>query len=561
MRKNPGSTVFNLVGTKESLQTLRHAFWLTALVALLAACGMSPSTEDDVVVEFRSASTQSMTNEGDLDGAVVTDVVALEVRDSPRFMNVSFHVDDPELAGEPTVVAIERPFAMELDTTVLPDGAHSVTVTVTVSDGRAPVATKEFIVANETDGVLPEEPTDAGVDEGAGEDVGTDVAEDVGAEPGETGPALPAATLFVAPGGSGDGRSAGAPTSVQRAADTVGPGDVVHLEGGTYPIDVRFTNSGTSSEPIVWTSAPGAWAVFDGSGHTPITSSAKFNVAGASHNVFMNLEVANGPQEGIYVNGSHDNVFRNIITHGHQYSGIGNINSDRNLYEDITTYDNFDDRNPRGLYGDDADGIALSSGDSNVVRHVVAYENSDDGIDAWKSTNTVIEYVVSYRNGRGSHGNGNGIKAGGGNGHQNDTIVRHSIAFDNKSNGFDDNSGRGITFENNTAFGNGGYSFMGGSTTSRRNNIAVGGSVGQWGAMDSNNSWDLGIGDPQFVSTDPGSAEFLTLEPGSPAIGVGTGGADLGAITASSTFADLIGTDLLGTVVGLRADGDTLALR
>jgi len=224
-------------------------------------------------------------------------------------------------------------------------------------------------------------------------------------------------------------------------------------------------------------------------------------------------------------------------------------NGNRNRFEFLSVYDNFDEFNTRGLPGEDADGISVSSGDSNVISHVLSYRNSDDGIDAWKSTNTIIEYTVSHSNGRGSNGNGNGIKAGGA--IDNFTIVRNSIAYNNRAVGFSNNGGRQITFVNNTAYNNGGFAFQGHDQVTFTNNISVGGTLAVNGSTQRSNSWNLGISDPRFASTDPASVDFLSLRPDSPAIDAGenagypfSGGApDLGALEFGAKIAQLVGSN------------------
>lgn len=362
---------------------------------------------------------------------------------------------------------------------------------------------------------------------------------------------LPAATLYVATNGndSNSGRTASAPLrTVTQAATLVKPGDVVYIRGGTYPINIHFKTSGTASQPIVWASYPGETAVFDGSGLTRGSSQDRVWVDGVSYNHFVNFEVRNGPQQGIFVRDANDNVFHGIVTHGNNGSGIQNYSGNRNLYEYIVTYDNFDTVNSNGKVGEDADGLGISSGDSNVISHVISYYNSDDGIDAWRSTNTLIEYSVSYDNGRGANGNGNGFKLGG-NGEANYTVARFNIAFANKATGFSQNTGRYITLYNNTAFGNGGSSFDVGSTVTLRNNLSINGRVNLVSGADSkSNSWELGIGDARFKSTDRSSADFLALSDTSPAIGVGvdvglpySGNApDLGALQYGGTIASLL---------------------
>lgn len=361
---------------------------------------------------------------------------------------------------------------------------------------------------------------------------------------------LPPATMYVATDGddSNSGRSESAPLrTLARAASLVEPGDVVYVREGTYPIQVKFVASGTAGRPIIWASYPGEWAVLDGSDRTRGVDPDRMTVAGASFNVFANFEVRSGPQMGIHVSRGHDNLFTGLLIHGHHGSGIMVHNGNRNRFEHLAVYDNFDESNPRGESGEDADGISVSSGDANIVRHVVSFRNSDDGIDAWKSTNTLIEFTVSHTNGAGSHGNGNGFKAGGG--VENYTVVRNSIAYNNRAAGFTNNDGRQVSFLNNTAIGNGGANFVGEENVIFTNNLSMDGSVSVEGATQRSNSWNMRFNDPGIVSRDPSHEGFLSLRQNSRAIDAGTdtgypfsGDApDLGALEFGSTIADIVG--------------------
>lgn len=501
-----------------AVRDLRIAVTSLIVTGLLAACGsvtptagIDPDLDIELLVIARSAGNAD--DSVALHGSSLVGTVQVLVRPRDPVDVVRFYVDDEATAGDPTHVATTDPFVYDVDTTQWSDGAHTLTAVTSTADGVERAATARFVVMN-----------------------GSSYA-------------LPAPTLFVSTNGddASDGRAVDRPLrSVQRAADLAQPGDVVYVRGGIYPIRVTFHRSGTAGDPIVWASYPGERAVFDGSSETPVESSAAFRVH-ASWNVFVGFDVRHGPVEGIFVKDAHDNVFRDIVSHGHHYSGVTIYRSDRNLLERIVAYDNFDRFNPRGLIGDDADGISLSSGDGNVLRHVVAYANSDDGIDAWKSTNTLIEFAIVFDNGRGEYGNGNGIKAGGASS-ANRTIVRHSIAFDNRAHGFDDNSGQYVSYAHNTAFGNGGYAFVAGPTTTLRNNLAATGVAGLWGADSAHNSWDLGITSFGLVSTDRDDAGFLTLAAGSPAVdagvdvGLGYSGVapDLGALAYGTAFVDVL---------------------
>ena len=502
---------------------VRALLGATALALGLSACGAAvDGPTDDVVIELVAlATTSTETQITRLDGATVGGEVTVAVRATGNLERVDFRLDGTHV-GEAT----GEPFAITLDTTAVADGAHTLTADAILTNGRVRTTRATLVVAN--GGVEPTVP-------GARYEV-------------------PAATLYVATDGddANDGRAVDRPLrSLTRAAQIVQPGDVVYLRGGVYPIQVRFDRSGTESAPIVWTSYPGEWAVLDGSDQTPVASGHRVWVAGARWNVFANFEVRASPQEGIQLYDAHDNLFTNIVTHGNHYSGILVMQSDRNRFEYVTTYGNYDEFNQWGRQGDDADGISISSGDRNVLYRMVAYGNSDDGLDTWRSTNTVIDSSISFGNGRGAYGNGNGVKAGG-NGDVVNTLVVNSIAFGNKANGFDDNTGRGVRFVNNTSFDNGGYDFAFGGDTVLRNNLAHGGAIGAWGGSHVANSWNLGIGDPAFLSTDPDDASFLALSAGSRAIDAGVdvglpyaGAApDLGAIEHEQVLADVLGAPL-----------------
>lgn len=361
---------------------------------------------------------------------------------------------------------------------------------------------------------------------------------------------LPQATLYVATNGNdqNSGRSESQPLrTLTKAASIVRPGDVVYIRGGVYPIEVKFKTSGTPTAPIVWASYPGEWAILDGSNRRKGQDQDRVWIDGASYNVFANFEVRNGPRQGIYLfNGANNNVLTGLVSHGHNGSGIQNVNSSRNRFEYLMVYDNYDSVNASGKPGEDADGIGLSSGDRNVISHVVSYHNSDDGFDAWKSTNTIIEYSIAYDNGYGTYGNGNGFKAGGG--IDNYTVVRNSIAFNNRAVGFTFNSGRHISFINNTGFNNRTYNFLGHDTTTFMNNLSLQGTITVTYSSQTTNSWNLGISSTNTViSTNPSSPDFLSLASGSAAIDVGTNAGytysgrapDLGALEYGTRIASL----------------------
>lgn len=336
-----------------------------------------------------------------------------------------------------------------------------------------------------------------------------------GAEPLE--PAY-SPTLYVATDGSddADGRSPETPfRTLQRAVDEAGAGDVVWVRGGVYGADVEFRRSGVPGRPIVVESFPGECAVFDGRG---LERTQRIRLLGVRHVVVRNLVVRNSPTEGIFLMASHDVVISHVRSHHNRASGILSMLGDRNLFAFVVVHDNVD-----WPFGSNADGISISSGDSNRIDHCVAFANSDDGVDTWLSTNTLVERCLSFDNGR-LGGDGNGFKLGGRN-QPVGTVVRDSIAFGNRVDGFDYNSGRGVQFDNNTAFGNGRYGFIA-SDALLRNNLSVANGAGdrvpsERGNVLMGNSWNLGLGAEVLVSVDPEDAGFLRLVPNGGAVGAG----------------------------------------
>lgn len=355
-----------------------------------------------------------------------------------------------------------------------------------------------------------------------------------------------APTLFVSPAGSdtNDGRTVESPVrTLARAALLAHAGDVVWIRGGTYTGALDLTHSGEPGAPIVFESYPGECAVIDGAGRTGAPNVTLSNV---SYNVLRNLTVSGSPDNGVLVTGGGHNVVSNIHVYGSVYSGIANVGSSDNVFQYIVSHDNFDAPD-----GNDADGISISSGDGNRVRYCIVFDNSDDGVDTWRSTNTLVERCLSVHNGF-QGGDGNGFKAGGA-GVTSHTVVRESVAYGNKTNGFDHNTGLDVRFDNDTAYANGGYGFIAAHGT-LRNNLAVDNRAGALYGDDSgnvqiSNSWNLNVRGSPFASTDATSPAFLSLEAGGPAVGVGSdiGLAyqgrvpDLGAVPVGQSLESILG--------------------
>jgi hypothetical protein len=366
-----------------------------------------------------------------------------------------------------------------------------------------------------------------------------------------------APTLFVATDGSDlhDGRSPERPLrSLQRAADLVRPGDVVWLRGGTYPSAVVFSRSGSAEAPIVVESAPGECAVLSGAG---LEGDARVQIWNVRHMILRNLVVRDVGAEGIYLRDVRDSTVAHVRSHGHGGSGVLSMGGQRNLFAYLVLHDNFDPP-----HGGNADGISVSSGDANRVTHCLAYRNSDDGVDTWLSTRSLVERCVSAANGW-QGGDGNGFKLGGAN-RRVGTIVRESLAYGNRFDGFDTNSGTGIVIERNTAFGNGRFGFVAGPEDDLLGNLAFGNAAGPWRREGSAPAaWEGGgvVRGTAAGSADPADARFATLLDeavrvvGQWASGDLIGPAGPGAVGSEAGFDDVFGPGLRPLLDGIPPPG------
>jgi hypothetical protein len=329
-------------------------------------------------------------------------------------------------------------------------------------------------------------------------------------------------------------------TQLTDVISTVVPGNTVFIRGGVYQLTSRLTFqvSGTSSSPITYEAYPNETVVLDGSlsalrdEYTPLLR------VNGNWNILRNIEVRNSPVSGIFVYG--DNcVLDHVETHNNR--GIGANTWGNNchfLY--CVSYDNSDPDNPRGLAGEDADGLG-SNGDGAYFFGCQCYNNSDDGFDYYGGTNSILENCVSHNNGYLPYGDGRGyvLAIGGGN------HLSNCIAYNNSHVGFaaDDTPAPDNVVDHCTGYNNGGTDFECAFESSDifTNNI---GSFSSYLATPTHydNTWDLGITNYGFVSTDTASTNFLSLQSNSQCRGKASDGSDLGALQFGEKISDLLGT-------------------
>ena len=325
-----------------------------------------------------------------------------------------------------------------------------------------------------------------------------------------------ATTYYVAPTGSD--YNAGTITSpfatLQKAHGLAVAGDTIYMRGGTYAVTAQttLTRSGVSGNPINIFAYPGEVPVIDAIAMTQagyyalrLNNSAWWHIKG--------LEIKNGPEGGFMITNSSNSIIENNNIHhnGHlsQWEGNGlemNQGSANNLIL------NNDSHHNRGAVVGNADGFHIgATGTGNVLRGNRSWRNSDDGFDTWDGAPLTLDGNQSWENGYDDNlqplGDGNAFKLGGqslstsSGGH----LVKNNLAWNNRQNGFDENSARRpSTLYNNIAWKNGNYNYsFWDQPNTFRNNISLG-SVGVAASGSAtSNSWTL----PVSVAT----ADFVSV--------------------------------------------------
>jgi Ca2+-binding RTX toxin-like protein len=310
------------------------------------------------------------------------------------------------------------------------------------------------------------------------------------------------------------------------------PGDTIYLRGGTYVLDevLTLTTSGEAGKPITVSSFQGEKVVLDGSG---IPTPHEFNgrtlhLDNVSYNHFRGIEITNGPDGGLLIDGnSSNNVFEQIAAHHNgrasvaEGSGIAIYGTGTdNLFLNCDSYANYDALGG----GENADGFDVDAGPGNVLRGCRAWNNSDDGFDFFnasfesnrKGSAVLAEKCWSWENGYDPagipRGDGDGFKLGGqrpglGNTSGGHTIV-NCVSWDNLHDGFEGNDATTpITVLSSTAFDNNARNFhfnIGGHIL--KDNLCYSPGQGIYleaGTVQVANSWNLDV----VVS----SADFLSL--------------------------------------------------
>jgi hypothetical protein len=185
--------------------------------------------------------------------------------------------------------------------------------------------------------------------------------------------------------------------TIQKAANSVDPGDLVYLHGGTYHEYVSVNRSGTQALPIKFQAFPGEYPVLDGQNTLPNTEDGLFTIDGSWVEV-KGLEVKNSNYVGMSLYGHH-NTLTDVYVHHSFRSGVY-LSGDYNIIQDSRVWRN----SMHNEFGVDtgSSGIVASQNpgitEYPIIRRNVVWENWGQGINVHHANYVVVEDNTSYDN-------------------------------------------------------------------------------------------------------------------------------------------------------------------
>lgn len=339
--------------------------------------------------------------------------------------------------------------------------------------------------------------------------------------------------------------------SLASALAALTSGSTLLIRGGTYAIGStigRSTSWGALTRVMRYGTEE---VIFDGSGVTFDTS--VINFSGSVNELWHGIEVINAPggvnngQAVRFADGAHDCTLSEFDVHHSLGTGIFGYGA-----YNITVLDSWVWAMGSGSGSGDtnsADCYAFT-GDSNsglagikYVRCAGAYAQ-DDIFDMYRNAGAECIDCVAYKPGwnwsdgtAATNGDGNAYKMGSNEANTQDNVVKGSIAIDATNNGLDDNAtneGNDFLFSTAVLCGHekSGWGFQLGDdpasiiknnigwTDNRVPAIEYGAGYGTY------NSWNGANADPLYA--DPANYDW-SLDAGSPYIGAGEGGVNMGA--------------------------------
>lgn len=364
---------------------------------------------------------------------------------------------------------------------------------------------------------------------------------------------------------SGNGQSlATAFRTIQEGLSALQSGQTLLVKGGTYNLTSRLnrtTNWSTRTRIMAYgNDRPVITAVgFTTANDAPLRFQSQSRNE-LWHRFYIRDVMSGSGQSGIMSAGQNtllsDMWVSHVSTNG-IYTTQGNSN---NIVQDCAVWHLGDGSSVHTNTGDCFVATAWDANEFADTKFVRCFgaNGPDDVYDLWGGVDNEIIDSVAYGGGyywngnpgSSSGGDGGGYKlGGGGNGMGKRNTIIGSLALGNRTQGYQFNhsaSPAEHTIINNTAYNNGGTGVSYGTASTTRNNISYqnGSSHGGSGGTVTNNSWQVGVSNPQFA--DIGNHDY-SLASNSGGIGTGYGGENLGASEEALRIAKIwLNRDLTG---------------
>jgi parallel beta-helix repeat protein len=250
--------------------------------------------------------------------------------------------------------------------------------------------------------------------------------------------------------------------TIGAAAAKAVAGQTVMVSSGTYSENVTVANSGTSSAPIVFTTAAGASVTVSGQTHGFTISSTSwitvrgFNVTQTTGDGFYVTSSSNITVSGNHVSYAGQPV-SGLTAKGIRLSGVSNSLVSGNMIDHNTDF---------GIYlVGGTTGVTVSG--NSLSYNARGYVRAAAGIDVYGSSNNVLEFNVSH------HNEDSGIEF---RSSSSNNLVVNNVAYLNGDHGIDMNGSPGQRIVSNSVYKNvtAGINVEGGSSgATLANNVSM----------------------------------------------------------------------------------------
>ena len=185
--------------------------------------------------------------------------------------------------------------------------------------------------------------------------------------------------------------------TINKAASSVVPGDMVYIRAGVYHEYVSINRSGIQAQPIRFFAYPGESPVMDGQNNLPTSEDGLLTVDGNWVEI-SGLEVRYSNYVGISLYGSH-NTLSNVYVHHSWRNGVY-LNGDYSTLQDSRIWRNSMHNESRTANG--SSGVAVSRDELDgtteyaIIRRNEVWENLGQGINVHHGNNIIIERNIVH---------------------------------------------------------------------------------------------------------------------------------------------------------------------